>query len=876
MHLRSGSGPLAPLAAAALCALGLAVSSGRAALAQDDAQDADGGSVPADADPVGPDLTGQDDAEPVEPTAPPAPPVDDLLGENVASYVIHARVDEQDDGSKFVDGELTLTWENQSGEPVSDLWFHLYWNAFANNRSTHQFEGRGILRGEGPMESGQWGWMHVTGAELLDPAGGAPHDLIPTFRYEHPDEGDWRTDDLTVCAFDLPAPVADGESVEVTIRWESRMPRVRRRTGYKDDFILAAHWFPKLGVYRAGEGWYCHQFHLNTEFFSDYGTYDVTLDLPSKYDGKIGASGAMELERTTGGDRMEVRFVAPPPPARGESERDATGRPRRVHGFTWTADTNFVVRDFTFRWSEWAADYPEAVAEARRAFGEDAVLEGPDVAVRVLIQREREEQAERHFKATAAALFFYGLWFGPYPYPNVTVVDPAWGGGQAAGMEYPQIFTAGTRLFTREEMHAPESVTIHECGHQFWYGLVGNNEPYAPWLDEGLNSYTDSEVLFRVYGPRHSTTSYAGRPLDGVHTAAFPGDEGLQGTLGLRSLGLGDLVTLHPVRDDGGPLSAWMEQPWLTLATRVADPRWSDRVGYLRSAWSDRVDTPSWRFVDSTSYRCNSYARPAVGLRSLPGLLGTFPEVEDGRAAFLRGMRHFSTEWRYKHPDADDFFDSFLVGAGLPPEARVYLEELFQGTATVDWSVEVVHDEALELRGWFPTPDGPFAPPPEEVEEPEPQPDEDDPDAEQAPKVWHTDVVVRRRGDLRLPLPVYLEYADGESELYVWERADQEAGDWRRVETPDLRARYVDHGASGNWIKLRIEGEHELVKAVLDPPTSDLGPKPGLSDRRYFLDEDLSNNEWHAERDTLTPLRWAERVYTQYSHWLFRMGSVAG
>jgi hypothetical protein len=89
----------------------------------------------------------------------------------------------------------------------------------------------------------------------------------------------------------LAKPAKTGAIVEARIRWEAKIPRVRRRTGFKDDFLLIAQWFPKLGVYETGNGWNCHQFHASTEFFSDYGTYDVTLDLPAEYEDRIGASG---------------------------------------------------------------------------------------------------------------------------------------------------------------------------------------------------------------------------------------------------------------------------------------------------------------------------------------------------------------------------------------------------------------------------------------------------------------------------------------------------------------------------------------------------------------------------------------------------------
>ena len=171
-----------------------------------------------------------------------------------------------------------------------------------------------------------------------------------------------------------------------------------------------------------------------------------------------------------------------------------------MHDFAWTADPRFKLRRDTFNYDLWRAHFPSEVAAVAGGAGRGQEPAPAHVDVTVLIHPEREDQGERHFEATCAALFFYGLWFGEYPYEHITVVDPAWGARAAGGMEYPTLFTAGTRLFTRRSMHSPEGVTVHECGHQFWYGLVGNNEFEAAWLDEGFNSYTDSEVLWRVYG----------------------------------------------------------------------------------------------------------------------------------------------------------------------------------------------------------------------------------------------------------------------------------------------------------------------------------------------------------------------------------------
>ena len=480
-------------------------------------------------------------------------------------YAIRARMDGD---PQRIEGSETLRWTNGTSESVSDLQFHLYLNAFSNNRSTHVFEGKGKLRRGHELKAG-WGWTRVTAAAV------AGTDLFPTLKFLAPDDG--RPEDRTVFSLDLPAPVLPGETIEVMIEWESQLPRVRRRTGYKDDFVLVAQWFPKLGVYEEGRGWNAHQFHANSEFFADYGTYDVTLDLPASYrdpDGgepRVGGSGVLVSSELKGDERLMVRFVAPS--REDQRNADRVGRRARVHDFTWTADPAFEVRRETFRYSTWANEYAKDVELARRAFGPDKDLALHNVDVRLLIHPERLDQADRHIKATSAALFFYGLWFGEYPYSQITVVDPPWGGRAAGGMEYPTLFTCGTRLFTTEDMYQPESVTVHECGHQFWYGLVGNNEFEGAWLDEGFNSYTDSEVMWRVYGEERRATFYSNVPRDGERAVALPGG----GAAGDPAYGTEDPGLLH--RLHGRALSGERASAVLARSARLAP-----RVAQLRSA----------------------------------------------------------------------------------------------------------------------------------------------------------------------------------------------------------------------------------------------------------------------------------------------------
>ena len=742
---------------------------------------------------------------------------------NRVDYVIHAKMEGEADTPKLVFGDLRATWTNGSADAVTDLWFHLYLNAFSNNRSTHFQESRGELRGE-PIEDG-WGWSRVKEARVWFEGATAADDVIHTFRYRQPDDG--RPEDRTVFSLDLPRAVAPGETIAVEIVWESQLPRVRRRTGAKGDFLLVAQWFPKLGVYEGGRGWNCHQFHRSTEFFSDYGTYDVTLDLPEKYAGHVGASG-VKTNDVAKGDRVEVRFEAPSNVDRRQADR--TGRQAVVHDFVWTGDPSYVPYTDTFRFQKWAENYPEEVAKAKRIFGEDIDVTLRDVDVTVLIHPERKDQVIRHFEATCAALFFYGLWFGEYPYQHVTVVDPAWGARGAGGMEYPTLFTCGTSLLNTEEMHSPEGVTIHECGHQFWYGLVGNNEFEAAFLDEGFNSYTDSEVILRVYGLRAETTRYSGIPIDGVRVGGDPfADEedssraGLvRDVLGLQRIPVPVIPDLRPINSSGF-LDLWRDQPRLTFVRELTDPRWGDRAGYLAEPDTDPIETHGWEYADSSSYRANSYSRTAVALRTLSSVIG----YDD----FLRGMRHYSTTWRYQHPYPADFYSTFQEGAGV--DVEWYFRELFQGTGTGDWSVEVTQDRRARQLGYSQGEGGRWQLPLEDASEV----------VDDSEEPWQISILLRCEGELRIDMPYRLTYEDGTVEDGVWTREEQGQATWKRID---------------------VELPQKLVSVVLDP------------ERGNYLDLDMSNNQWYDAVDEVAPWRWGERVLAQYQRSLHWLGGIGG
>ncbi len=387
---------------------------------------------------------------------------------------------ELDPASRTVTGRSVVSWRNISARPTSELQFHLYWNAWRNTDSTWMRERLRAGRGPGgryddspgQRPAGDWSHIDVTAVRLLD-GGAAPlTDLTPSGTFIAPDDGNGA--DRTVLSVPLPVAVGPGQSVTVELAWTARVPRTFARTGAVGNYFFIAQWFPKLGVLEDA-GWNTHQFHAGTEFFADYGVYDVRITVPRGW--VVGATGRERERHDTPKGTTTHRYV----------QED-------VHDFVWTTSPDYVVKTATF-------EHPTL----------------PRTELRLLLQPEHVGQAERHFAATQAALKYYGEWFGPYPYGHLTIVDPAWQ-SSAGGMEYPTLFTAGTHWLAPAHVEDPEDVTIHEAGHQFWYGLVGNNEFEHAWMDEGLNQFSTSRTLHEAFAPIYFSDAVLRR----VHPLGLP------------------------------------------------------------------------------------------------------------------------------------------------------------------------------------------------------------------------------------------------------------------------------------------------------------------------------------------------------------------
>ncbi|HEX4423372.1 MAG TPA: M1 family metallopeptidase [Kofleriaceae bacterium] len=466
----------------------------------------------------------------------------------IASYKIEAKLDPI---RHQITATETLTWTNPGQSAVDMLPFHLYLNGFKNEQSLFMRTSGGTLREAHATTTG-WGFLqidsvHVAGADLtakLHPPAGAELDE-------------------SVVELPLAQPVEPGATVEVAFKFTAQLPEVFARTGYKNDFHMVGQWFPKIGV-RVGppgaERWECRPFHANNEFFADFGSYDVALTVPSSH--TVAATGVL----TNAVDA-------------GRGLRTLTYHAEDVHDFAWMSDP-----------------YMEVMSGQAKLVGEGTV------EVRVYFRPEQREFARRHLEAATGAVEKFSAMFLPYPWPILSVIDPPVEAVLGAGgMEYPTLVTTGgDSVLVRPGMRLPESVTVHEVGHNWFQGMLASNEPEEAWLDEGVDTWADAEVMNELYSPRTSAAD------------------------------------------------------WMGWQAEVA--------AFERALFSDPSDLPSpiataaYAFVDSAAYGEASYYATSRALATLAHTVGS--------QHFAAAMKVYAKTFAFRHPTGRDLFSTLTTELG--------------------------------------------------------------------------------------------------------------------------------------------------------------------------------------------------------------------
>jgi hypothetical protein len=566
----------------------------------------------------------------------------------IVRYKMSARLDPK---TKIVTGHYTLTWWNHTEDTIPDLYFHLYLNAFKNTDSTFIRKSSVSRRREllknwrAKPEEQKWGWVVVNKLQI---AAGA--DLTKALTFAHPDDDN--TSDQTVARVLLPQPIPPHGTIELEIDFTSKLPKALARNGFEGDYFLIAQWFPKIGVYEgAGErgrkqgGWNCHAYHANTEFYADYGIYDVELTAPSDY--VVGATGFRLSERQNPDSTTTYH----------QYQED-------VHDFAWTANPHFVKVTRTFNWgTEVRGDDLLKWARFLGVPPEQEALR--NVEVTFLLEPDHVNVADRYFRAVFNGLKYFGLWYGQYPYDTLTVVDTP-RHSDTCCMEYPTFITVGTYFWPAEHSFSPEGVTVHEFGHQFWYGLVGNNEFEEAYLDEGFNTYSTGKVLETAYGSACEYSYIVGMPVPFVDWLA----------ISLPSFPFAGVDEI-PI----GPYFSCVKYPEHT----------ADRSFYLEHAKDDNLARNGWEYLDGASYVSNSYGRVGLTLRTLESYLGA--------ETMGRVMRTYHQRWRYRHPCLQDFIN--VVNEVSGRDMNWFFQQFFYGANVADYAVASLTVDPIEGKVGF-------------------------------------------------------------------------------------------------------------------------------------------------------------------------------
>lgn len=370
-------------------------------------------------------------------------------------YVIEARLEERLD---VLTGRARMTYTNNAPEVIDTLWFYEHLNAFRPNSAWATRELEFGTRRFQDLRAREHAFEQLTGVSV----DGQPVEPI------YPG-----APDSTVVAVPLPNALAQGESVVVELNWNARLSTLPRRQGRRDRHYDFAQWYPRIAAYTE-EGWQVQPLLPQGEFFGEFATYDVTLEVNA--DQVIGATG-VPVEGDPGWENAAAQPGLPIDYQRdyyGPTRRvslgllDEAGPPSRklvrwraeqVHHFAWSADPDFVYES-------------GSVNRGGPA--------GGTIPIHVLYWPSDNEWADVAVERTAIALNWLQDRMGPYAWPQLTNLHRL----ESGGTEFPMVIMDGS---------ASQGLIMHEVGHQWVHGMLANNEFREGWLDEGFSSYlTDS------------------------------------------------------------------------------------------------------------------------------------------------------------------------------------------------------------------------------------------------------------------------------------------------------------------------------------------------------------------------------------------------
>jgi hypothetical protein len=252
---------------------------------------------------------------------------------------------------------------------------------------------------------------------------------------------------------DLAEGLPPGASTEMRIAFTVKIPNTTFRLGHDDGNYYLTWWYPQVAVYDE-EGWGIYCGHTYAEPYQEFARYRVSLTVPVEM--VVGATGTLEGESRSG-DMKTLVYAA-----------------EDVHDFVWVADARYEVEE----------------------------LDCDGSTVRSLYLPEHRGFGKRAAQYACDALRYFGDRFGPYPYMQFTVAET----GCNMQMEYPQLIMLSREIYALPLvlLRGLDEVIAHETAHQWWFGMLMNDQGREPWLDEGFATYSEVSYMEQKYGESYA------------------------------------------------------------------------------------------------------------------------------------------------------------------------------------------------------------------------------------------------------------------------------------------------------------------------------------------------------------------------------------
>ncbi len=386
-----------------------------------------------------------------------------LIAQDYFQQEVNYRIDvELNDKNHTLTAEQTIKYINNSPDDLDVIWFHIWPNAYKDNSTAlakHELDG-------GSKEL--WNSLEEERGYISNLDFSVDGKRV-NWQY-HPEH-------IDICKLILNKPIKSGDSAVIKTPFKVKIPNAKfSRLGHVGQSYMITQWYPKPAVYDR-EGWHTMPYLSQGEFYSEFGSFDVSIKLPLNY--TVGSTGDLQNK----GEKIRIEELSDITdtitkfstdmsfPKSDKKTKTIRFVQENVHDFAWFADKRYHVL-------KGVVTLPYS---------------GRTVDLYTMFTNNEAHLWKNSIEYMHDAVYYYSLWNGDYPYNHCTAVDGTIAAG--GGMEYPNVTVIGAMGSDRPL----ETVIMHEVGHNWFYGILGSNEREHAWMDEGINSHNEIRYMKTKY-----------------------------------------------------------------------------------------------------------------------------------------------------------------------------------------------------------------------------------------------------------------------------------------------------------------------------------------------------------------------------------------